>query len=174
MEIRIERVKAQQVQQLADISAKTFYDTFCAQNTKEDIKLFLDINFNINKLTDELQDENNHFFFACINNEIAGYLKLSTGEKPTELGNANAMEIGRIYVLKENLGTGTGKALMEFSVNYAKENNKDTIFLGVWEHNQRAINFYSRFGFEKFAEHIFMVGNDPQTDWLMKKELRNF
>jgi diamine N-acetyltransferase len=83
----------------------------------------------------------------------------------------DVLEISRIYVVKEKLGLGVGKALMEFAISFAKDLNKKAICLGVWEHNERAIRFYKSFGFEKFDEHIFMVGNDAQTDWLMKMEL---
>jgi ribosomal protein S18 acetylase RimI-like enzyme len=99
-------------------------------------------------------------------------LKLSTAPS-SELDGA-VLEISRIYVVKEKIGTGVGKALLEFAISFAQQCNKELVYLGVWEHNKKAIDFYERFGFTKFGEHIFMVGNDPQTDWLFKKNLRKF
>ena len=115
--------------------------------------------------------KDNYFFFAKTEGEVAGYIKLSISEPGYGIKDALALEIARIYVLKDKIGSGIGKALLEFAFSFAKNNNRNIIWLGVWENNHRAINFYKRYGFEKFDEHIFMVGNDAQTDWLMKKDL---
>ncbi len=168
MEIKIEPVKNNEVHILADISAKSFYDTFYQQNSEEDMRLCLKENFTIDTLTNELRQPLNYFFFAKVKDGIAGYLKLSVSQVPHE---TDALEIARIYVAKEKIGSGIGKSLMDFAFSFARQYNKKMIWLGVWEHNLRAINFYNNYGFEKFGEHLFMVGNDAQTDWLMKKEL---
>jgi ribosomal protein S18 acetylase RimI-like enzyme len=84
----------------------------------------------------------------------------------------NALEIARIYAVREKIGSGVGKAMLEFSIALAEKMKKQIIWLGVWEHNIRAINFYERFGFKKVGEHVFMLGEDAQTDWLMQKELK--
>ncbi|MCW3110327.1 MAG: Prolyl aminopeptidase [Segetibacter sp.] len=170
MLLKIEPVKNEELTILLNISRKTFYDTFHEKNTDEDMELFLESTFNPDVLKFEMSEAFNYFFFAKMDNEIAGYLKLSTAKIP-HLDELDVLEISRIYVLKEKLGSGVGKELMEFAISFAKQLAKKTICLGVWEHNQRAITFYKSFGFEKFDEHIFMVGNDAQTDWLMKKEL---
>lgn len=83
------------------------------------------------------------------------------------------MEISRIYVVNTAISTGIGKALMEECIQVAIQKNKEVIWLGVWEHNTRAISFYKKFGFIQFGTHLFMLGDDAQTDWLMKKELIN-
>jgi ribosomal protein S18 acetylase RimI-like enzyme len=75
-------------------------------------------------------------------------------------------------VVTNSIGKGIGKALMLKCIEIAREKKSDVLWLGVWENNQRAIDFYTKWGFEKFSTHIFMLGDDPQTDWLMKKELR--
>ncbi|HSU51405.1 MAG TPA: GNAT family N-acetyltransferase, partial [Segetibacter sp.] len=62
--------------------------------------------------------------------------------------------------------------LMEFAISFAVSNQKTVIFLGVWEHNKKAISFYEKLGFKKFGEHLFMLGKDAQTDWLMKKDVK--
>ncbi len=81
------------------------------------------------------------------------------------------MEIARLYVSKDAIGNGVGKLLMQESISIAKQRGKSLIWLGVWEHNKRAIDFYTKWGFEKFATHFFKLGDDNQTDWLMKKSL---
>ena len=81
------------------------------------------------------------------------------------------LEIARLYVLKDFIGQKVGAALMKECISIAKGKGKQSIWLGVWEKNQRAIDFYSRWGFEKFSECDFLLGDDMQKDWLMKKEL---
>lgn len=171
MQIKIEPVKSNEAQMLADVSTSCFYDTFYNQNTEENMKLFLEKSFNVNVLQQELMQRNNYFFFARLNDEIIGYLKLSDAETPEKLKEYNAIEIARIYIVKEKIGLGAGKNLIDFAVYFAQQMSRQAVWLGVWEQNSRAINFYRKNGFERFGEHIFMVGNDAQTDWLMKKDL---
>ncbi|HEX8356175.1 MAG TPA: GNAT family N-acetyltransferase [Segetibacter sp.] len=171
MDIVIEPVKISEANMLANISRKTFYDTFREQNTEENMDLFLNESFNLQTLQRELEDPANHFFFAKSTGEVVGYVKLSESEPPAELANEKAIEIARIYTLQERIGSGVGKAMVEFAIGFGNTLQKQMVWLGVWEHNKRAIDFYRRFGFVKFSEHVFMVGNDAQTDWLMKKDL---
>jgi ribosomal protein S18 acetylase RimI-like enzyme len=171
MQITIQPVKSSEIALLATLSRKTFYETFHEQNTKEDIDLFLETTFNYQALQKEFADITNEFFFANTQNEIAGYLKISDNAKPCQLRNVDAIEIARIYTIKEKIGKGIGKAMLEYAITKAKNKLKKVLWLGVWERNRRAIDFYSRFGFQKFGEHVFMVGNDAQTDWLMKLDI---
>lgn len=171
MQIKIEPVKKDELQLLSDISVKCFYDTFYQQNTKEDMELFLEKNFNTEVLEQEMQNTNNYFFFSRSGSEVSGYIKLSDLEIPHELKEAEPIEIARISVVKEKIGSGIGKKLMDFAFSFARQLNKKTVWLGVWEHNLRAINFYKKHGFSKFGEHLFLVGKDAQTDWLMKQSL---
>lgn len=171
MKIIIEPVKSNEIKLLAEISRETFCNTFDQYNSKENMDMFLEKNLTVDALQNETRDQKNAFFFARIENEIAGHLKISASRTAGGLSAVGTLEIVRLYALKERIGSGVGKALMEFAISSAMAQSKKTIWLGVWEHNQRAISFYERFGFKKFSEHIFMLGNDRQTDWLMKKEL---
>jgi diamine N-acetyltransferase len=156
---------------IKNLSWQTFFDTFHQQNSKENMELFLKNNFNQQVVRAEIDDSNNTFLVAYIKREAVGYAKLSESENPEGLNGAKAIEIARIYSIKEKIGSGVGKALMEKSFEVARKKDKEVVWLGVWEHNQRAIQFYRRFGFEKFGEHVFMLGNDKQNDWRMKKRL---
>ena len=168
MSLQIEQVTQDDLIDLVKISRKTFFDTFQNHNTVEDMQLFLDSTFVPEALQIEMNVLTNFFFLARQQHSVVGYLKLSTA--PIEgLNEKEVLEISRIYVDKTKIGSGVGKAIMEFSIDYAKKLNKKIVFLGVWEHNQRGIDFYTKFGFEKFGEHKFLLGNDLQTDWLMKK-----
>jgi ribosomal protein S18 acetylase RimI-like enzyme len=62
-------------------------------------------------------------------------------------------------------------ALMQACLDQARKAEHDVVYLGVWEHNPRAIAFYRKWGFEKVGEHVFLLGDDEQTDWLMLRPL---
>jgi len=156
---------------IADISRRTFYDSFAADNSKENMDHFLNVQFSREALIAEVGAPGNIFLMAWLDTALAGYARLQDNSHPAELGEASAIEIVRIYSEQAAIGKGVGKALMQASLDIAREKNKAWIWLGVWEHNLRAIEFYTKWGFEKFGQHIFMVGNDPQTDWYMKKKL---
>lgn len=157
---------------VADISRQTFYDTFAADNREEDMTKFLEEQFTRGKLMLEVGSPENIFLLAYHNNKVAGYLKLREGKKQEALKDWQSMEIARLYVVKEFIGTGAGKTLMQAAINIAREKEKEVVWLGVWEKNQRAIAFYTAWGFEKFGECDFLLGDDVQRDWLMKKALR--
>lgn len=156
---------------IADLSRKTFYDSFAADNSKENMDHFLNLQFTRESLIAEVTAPGNIFLLAYLDDTLAGYARLQDNSQPTEMGGETAIEIVRIYSEQTAIGKGVGKALMEKALSIAREKKKEYIWLGVWEHNQRAIGFYTKWGFEKFGEHIFMVGDDPQTDWWMKKKL---
>lgn len=156
---------------VANISHQTFYDTFAADNTAEDMTKFLNEQFTKGKLMLEVGAPENIFLLAYHQNEVAGYVKLREGKKPLGFNGTASIEIARLYVVKNYLGKGVGKLLMQAALNIAKEKMKEVVWLGVWEKNQRAIDFYTAFGFQKFDECDFLLGNDLQRDWLMKKSL---
>ena len=136
------------------------------------MKNYLDESFSTEKITEELNNKNSKFYFAKDGANILGYLKLNFGDSQTELKDNKALEIERIYVLKEYHGKKVGQILYEKAIQIAEEKNADYVWLGVWEENPRAINFYKKNGFEEFDKHIFKLGNDEQTDIMMKLKLK--
>lgn len=156
---------------IADLSQQTFIDSFKDQNKKDNIDKFIKEQFTKPRLIEEVGAPNNIFLLAYKNNRLAGYVRLRENNNPPELQGIETIEVARLYTITEMIGKGIGKALMEESIAIAKAKNKKVIWLGVWEDNERAFSFYTRFGFEKFAEHDFILGDEVQKDWLMKKEL---
>jgi ribosomal protein S18 acetylase RimI-like enzyme len=109
---------------------------------------------------------------ARLEDTIIGYLKINTGLSQTEIVEGNALEIERIYVSKDFHGKKVGQALYNKAIAIAIEKNVDYVWLGVWENNLRAIGFYRKNGFEEFDKHIFRLGNEEQTDIMMKLDLK--
>ena len=156
---------------IADLSRKTFYDSFAAFNTRDNMDKFLNEQFTKDALMQEVSAENNIFLLAFDENIPVGYARLRENNIPPGLGSNQAIEIARIYAVQPSIGKGVGSAIMKKCLDIALEKGYRTVWLGVWEHNQRAIGFYNRWGFVKFAEHDFILGNDVQKDWLMKKAI---
>lgn len=158
-------------QLIADISQQTFYDTFAADNRPEDMDKFLNQQFTKGRLMLEVGAPGNIFLLAFDDDKVAGYVKLRDAKRPAQFLGKPALEIARLYAMTEMIGKGVGSRLMQASIDIAKEQQKEIVWLGVWEKNQRAIEFYRRWGFEVFGEWDFLLGNDVQRDWLMKKHL---
>jgi ribosomal protein S18 acetylase RimI-like enzyme len=156
---------------IADISRKTFHDTFAQFNTKENMDKFMQDQFSTRTLMEEVGMPGNTFMLAYCNNEPAGYVRLRDNNNPPELEGLQTMEIARIYVIKSWIGKGVGQSLMQQSISIADKRSKHFLWLGVWEKNFSAIDFYRSWGFKKFGTHNFVLGDDVQTDWLMIKKL---
>ena len=171
--IEIRKVTLKDIEQLQKIGRQTFLETFAESNTKENMKTYLQEGFSNEKLATELADNDSEFYFAMLKNEVIGYLKLNFGKSQTELKDNRALEIERIYVSKEFHGKSVGQILYDKAIQIAEKKNADYVWLGVWEENPRAISFYKKNGFIEFDKHIFMLGNDKQTDIMMKLKLKD-
>jgi ribosomal protein S18 acetylase RimI-like enzyme len=169
----IKTVKATlfQLKILQQISLQTFLDSFAHLNTENNMRAYLSSNLTEKKLAEELNNPGSEFYFAEMNGETIGYLKINTGTAQTELQDERGLEIERVYVTKEHQGKKIGQMLFNKAIEVADKKNKAYIWLGVWEENAKAIQFYKKNGFVQFDSHIFKLGDDVQTDIMMKIEL---
>ena len=168
----IKKIELSEIQKLQKIGRKTFYETFSGDNSEKNMKDYLEEKFAIGKLTTELSNPDSEFYFAHIDDRILGYLKVNFGEAQTELKDKEGLEIERIYVLQEFHGLKVGQLLYLKALEIAKDTDLKYIWLGVWEENLRAQNFYKKNGFVAFDKHIFVLGDQKQTDLLMKLTLK--
>jgi ribosomal protein S18 acetylase RimI-like enzyme len=156
---------------LRTISIQTFTETFREHNTEEDMRKYVSENLNPEKLLKELNTNGSRFYFIHSGEELAGYMKLNEGSAQTVEGKTGTLEIERIYVLEKFQGQQFGKILFQHAVALAQEARQNTIWLGVWERNTKAIAFYERNGFVKTGSHDFVLGDDVQTDHIMELHL---
>ncbi len=170
--IDITKVTQEDIFQLQKIGRETFFETFSAENTEENMKSYLEEGFSYEKLMAEVTNLYSEFYFAKSEHEVVGYLKLNFAPSQTELNDNKSLEIERIYVLNEFHGKKVGQALYEKSLIRAKQKNLDYIWLGVWEKNLRAIYFYKKNGFLEFDKHVFKLGEDEQIDIMMKLQIK--
>ncbi|HEX8738409.1 MAG TPA: GNAT family N-acetyltransferase [Pyrinomonadaceae bacterium] len=171
--VEIRLAAAEDAGTLARIGWKSFYDAFSdhPKNAPDDLKTYMDAAFAVETIAAELNDREVIYFIAEIDGEAVGYAKLKKNSREDGTAGERPIELCRLYSLNEFIGKGIGKALMRHSIDYARANNHDFMWLGVWEYNYRAQKFYEKFGFEKCGEHVFQLGTDPQTDWLLQKKI---
>ena len=169
--IEIRKVLPQDIEQLQAISRKTFGETFTDRNTVENMNKYLTEELSTEKLTNELNNPDSDFYFALLDHEVVGYLKLNSGKAQTDVKDNNSLEIERIYVSKEYHGRKVGQVLYDKALEVAKQKGVDYIWLGVWEENLKAIGFYTKNGFVEFDRHLFKLGDDEQKDIMMKRAI---
>lgn len=156
---------------LSELGARTFSETFAADNTEEDLTEYLATSFNVAQQTAELEDPASTFLIAEITGRAAGYAMLRDGEPERGVEGANPIELVRLYVAREWLGRGLGEQLMRACLDEARQAGHETIWLGVWERNARAQAFYRKWNFRPVGEHMFQLGADLQRDLLMERSL---
>ncbi|MDL2215167.1 GNAT family N-acetyltransferase [Dysgonomonas sp. OttesenSCG-928-M03] len=171
--IEIRKVKPNDIRDLQRISRQTFSETYSGLNTEEDMKKYLAENLSLENLASEIDNKDSEFYFAVSDNDIVGFLKLNFNGAQTELMDDDTLEIERIYVLKEYQGKNVGKLFYEKAIEIAQQVYAVYVWLGVWEKNLKAIAFYKKNGFVEFGKHIFKLGNDEQTDIMMKLQLKD-
>jgi GNAT superfamily N-acetyltransferase len=156
---------------LATLAATTFSDSFAADNSAENMSLYMQKAFGEAVQRDELADPQRTVYFAEQDGEVVGYTMLHEGPVPASVGDAAALEIARLYSVKRTIGTGVGATLMRRCIDEAAARGKQTLWLGVWEHNARAIAFYQRWGFVDVGSQAFVLGQDRQTDRVMVRRV---
>jgi GNAT superfamily N-acetyltransferase len=169
--VRVHKVTEKDLNSLREVAIQSFRDLLEKSNTEEDMKLYIDKNLTLDQLKKEFHEKGTAFFLFYDGDKLMAYLKLRVGYEPEELLGTNSVEIERLYCIQEYVGKQVGKILMQTAIDYAKEQGYETVWLGVWEHNPRAYAFYLKWGFEKFGSHVFMLGTDAQTDWMMKRKV---
>jgi ribosomal protein S18 acetylase RimI-like enzyme len=171
LNIKIDQINNSNIAALQQIGRQTFAETFAESNTAENMAKYLEEAYSHEKLSTELNNPNSFFYFAMLDEKVIGYLKLNMGPSQTELKDNDALEIERIYVMKEFHGKKIGQLLFDKAITIAKEKHVAYVWLGVWEENKRALHFYTKNGFVEFDQHVFVLGDEVQTDIMMKLEL---
>jgi len=156
---------------LAEIGAETFYDSFAADNTPENMAAYLAGSFSPKKQGYELAAPHARFLIAEINGETAAYAHLKFGIAPAAIAGRKPMEIARFYARKQWIGQGIGADLMKECLQEGRNRGCDVVWLDVWEHNLRAIRFYRKWGFVEAGRQSFQLGDDEQEDLLMARSL---
>jgi ribosomal protein S18 acetylase RimI-like enzyme len=168
---RIRPCDLSDLEALRNIAWQTYDDTFRHLNKPANMDAYLATAFDRERLQSELGNPHSTFFFLVTEGAVAGYLKLNEADAQTDLRDPGALEIERVYVRRDFQGLGLGKALIEKSLEVARERGRHFVWLGVWEKNGNAIAFYKKMGFSRIGTHAFFMGSERQTDLIMKREV---
>lgn len=171
MDYLIKNVTSNDLKDLQNISRETFKKTFDPFTAPDDMKRFLEEAYADKKLLAEINNPHSRFFFLLVEDEVAGYLKINDEDAQTESVKPNALEVERIYLRNKFQHKGLGLVLIKLAEKIAREENRDYMWLGVYEKNINAQKFYKRDGFEKVSQHVYQVGDDPQIDYILAKNL---
>ncbi|MBI5913792.1 MAG: GNAT family N-acetyltransferase [Bacteroidetes bacterium] len=156
---------------LRQLVIQTFTDTYAAMNTPENMQAYIDSTFNEERLAAELENPHCQYWFAMLEGEIVGYIKVNFAAAQTEIQEGSSIEIERIYVLPARKRQGIGESLLFLALDIAKQNRLGYVWLGVWEKNEEAIHFYEKNDYRKSGQHTFVLGDEEQIDFVMRREV---
>lgn len=157
--------------ELLALARTSFLQAFTAGNKPENVQAYLAEAFTEDKLTKEMQEPASTFILASLGGKLVGYTKLNLAAAQADVQDPRSVEVARLYTLEEVWGKGMGQLLLDAGINFARQEGKTWLWLGVWEHNARAIRFYEKNGLRIFGSHPFPFGDEIQNDWLMRVEL---
>ena len=171
--IDIRRAQLTDAAMLAELGERSFREAFAGhpRNAPDDLEAYITEAFGTVIQEAELTDKRTTFLLAESEGRAVGYAKLLADSRETDIAGVYPVELVRLYALQAFVGRGIGAALMRSCLDEARSKGHDIIWLGVWEVNFRAQEFYKKFGFEKCGEHVFQLGSDPQIDWLMQRKI---
>lgn len=157
--------------ELLALARTSFVQAFTAGNKPENVQAYLAEAFTEDKLTQEIQETASTFIVASLAGKLVGYTKLNLSAAQADVQDPASVEVARLYTLEEVWGTGLGQLLLDAAIAFGRQEGKTWLWLGVWEHNARAIRFYEKNGLLIFGSHPFPFGDEIQTDWLMRMDL---
>lgn len=173
MHSEIKQANVNDVAALCQLAADTFYETFRPYNTEEDIQAYIKKAYAEEVISQQLANTQQYYFaIAYVNEEPVGYIKLIFNQTHPKL-TGKVAELEKIYVLKSHWDTKTGAALMQYAIEVCKQHEFEKLYLGVWQENERAVNFYRKFGFDVFDNRQFQLGNRLCEDYMMVLKLES-
>jgi GNAT superfamily N-acetyltransferase len=156
---------------LADLAASTFRETFAVENRPEDMALYVSTAYGVSQQEAELANPEITTLLAEADGQLVGYAQLRASAVPDCVGGITPLELWRFYVAAPWHGRGIAHSLMKGVEMAARAREAQTLWLGVWERNERAKSFYRKWGFADAGSQVFVLGADAQTDRIMVRSL---
>ena len=170
--IAIRNASVSDFELLATLGRRAFFEAFGRYNDPGDMQSYLDSAFDPDIIRKQLEDPDVIYFIASYDGVDVGYSKLKRNSIPKELLDSKSIQLERIYALQSYLGKNVGKELMEKCLETAMSENFECLWLGVWQKNERAINFYKKWGFEVIGLKQFKIGKEISDDFVMALMLK--
>ena len=156
---------------LAALAGRTFRETYSAENTPENMERYVSEHFGSARQEAELRDPRMSTLVAEVDGRAAGYAQLARSVPPAPVTAPGPLEVVRFYVDRPWHGQGVAQTLMAAAVATARAAGAGTLWLGVWERNERAIAFYRKSGFADVGTQTFVLGIDHQRDLVLARSL---
>ena len=165
--ITVTTATAGDFEMISSLGRRAFYEAFGEYNDPDDMQAYLDLSFNPETIKKQLEDPEVIYFTAKYQDDPVGYAKLKRNSAPPELQGKKCIQLERIYALKAYIGKKVGKVLLETCLETAKQEGFQYLWLGVWQQNKRAIDFYRKFNFETIGVKKFTIGKEVTDDYVM-------
>lgn len=169
--ILIREALVNEIPAMREVAIASYVEKFAPFNTEANMNAFLQETYSLDNLTKEFYQKDSLLLLAFFEGKVVGFVRLRVSDEVNQYLGTNHVELQRLYVHPDFQNRKIGKLLMERALAYAFDKQVDWMWLGVWEKNEDAQRFYRGWGFEKFSEHVFQMGDDPQIDWLLKKKI---
>jgi diamine N-acetyltransferase len=172
-EVSIRFAAGKDAELLAELGRETFHDAFVNHPLmpKADLTVYLKEAFTVSQITGELNEMQAAFLLAEVDGQAAGYAKLVARTRAASVTAKNPVKLKRLYLRQKFIGCGIGADLLSRCLDEAVKSAHDTIWLTVWEHNQKAQDFYRKWNFKPSGTIDFQFGNAVLTDILMQRPL---
>ncbi len=171
MTVALRRAASGDAPSLSVLAERTFRDAFGARNSPENMDLHCAKYFSPDIQAREIADKGIVTMLAVENGQFVGFTQMTLERPQQHVAGVRPAELNRIYVVAERQGKGVAQALMQQAIADAKAAGADCLWLGVWEHNPKAMAFYRKYGFEIVGSHPFMLGHERQRDLVMSIRL---
>ncbi len=165
--LKIYQARPEDAEIIRDFAEYTFRHTYQEKNTPENMEAYCLHAFSVALFQSELSNHEIGYYIAKLDESLIGFIKTLPSAPPESLTFSNPLQLSRIYVHPDYKGQGIGTLLLATAVSIALDNRHDLLWLGVWQENESAIEFYKKMGFSIMGTDTFLLGNDPQLDWVM-------
>ncbi len=163
----VRRGEAADAPALAEFAARTFAEAFGPANRPENMEAHLASAYGVAQQGRELADPKCITVLIQAGDSLVAYAQVRRGPPPAYVVGEEPVELHRFYVDRPWHGQGVAQCLMEAVHGAARDLGGQTLWLGVWERNPRAIAFYLKSGWRDTGATTFCVGPDRQTDRVM-------
>lgn len=171
MTVALRRAALGDAPSLSVLAERTFRDAFGARNSPENMDVHCGRHFSPDIQAREIADKGIVTMLALEDRQLVGFTQMTLDKPQPHVAGERPAELNRIYVVAQQQGKGVAQALMQQAMADARAAGADVLWLGVWEHNPKAMAFYRKFGFEIVGSHPFMLGHERQRDLVMSIRL---
>jgi diamine N-acetyltransferase len=170
----IRRAGPEDAEALAAIGARTFSDTFAHLYPPEDLTLFLEDAYGLERTRRDLADPAKAAWLVEADGAAVGYAQAGPCELPHPEVGPSCLELKRFYMLKAWQGGGVGGRLFADVMAWLERDGTRDIWIGVWSENHGAQRFYDRHGFAKVGEYGFRVGSTVDHEFILRRRAESF